>query len=191
MNWKKVAETNDLIVFENSFKKHKIKIEARKRDNGWEVFKTKVEGDSANLISEHLMDNKSQAIKLIAKLKRDKKTSIIKKKIVISLKRLYKEDFIEKWSFYINNENTKNFIYVKFDTKIQADIVMHEKFIFDEKSIISQISEKLGLTELGESTNFEVFYFRKYSTNLQKKELSPFDTNFVDVEFDFSDEEYY
>ena len=108
MTWKKIAESNDIIVFENETKKHKIKIEARKRNNGWEVFKTRIDGDSSNLISEHFIEDRKQALKLINRLKRD--TSLFRSRQGIMLKRVYKEEFLEKWTFTIDDENIKNFL---------------------------------------------------------------------------------
>jgi len=77
--WKKTAESDELIVFEKQLKQHKLKIEARKNNSGWEVFKTKVRGNNADLISEHLLDNKNQVVKLIDRLKKEKRTYLSKK----------------------------------------------------------------------------------------------------------------
>ena len=97
MSWKKIADSNDLIVFENRANKYKIKIEARRKDYGWEVFKTKIKGETADLISEHLTDNKKQVLQLINKLKNDKNINVKKRQLSTSLKRIYKEDFIDYW----------------------------------------------------------------------------------------------
>jgi len=189
MGWKKIAESNDLIVFEQKLNKERLKIEARRKDNGWEVFKTKIVGENSNLISEHMLDNKKQAIDMINKLKKDTSTQVIKRQVKVSLKRVYKEEFMEKWELIVNEEAIKNFVYLKYDNKVKADVVLHEKFYLVEKSILNQLGQKLGLKELAEAIQYEVFYYKRFSSNTERRE--PVDMNFIDIEFDFSDEEYY
>ncbi|MEK6916158.1 MAG: hypothetical protein AABW92_00285 [Nanoarchaeota archaeon] len=185
MAWKKIAESNEIIVFENQLKKHKIKIEARKRNNGWEIFKTKIDGDSSNLISEHFIEDKKKALALIRKLKQD--SAIYRKRNGILLRRVYKEEFIEKWVFSVDDDNIKNLLYIKFDSHIKVDIIMHEKYIAQEKRIIDQVEERLGLSEIGEAFSYEIYYFKR-TNNLKKESDMP--VNFLDIEFDFT-EDYY
>ncbi|MFH2021207.1 MAG: hypothetical protein ABIJ34_07340 [archaeon] len=191
MSWTKIADSSELIVFENDLSSHKFKIEARRIDNGWEVFKTKIEGTKSNLISEHLLENKHDALLLIDKLKEDKSEEPEKKTApILSLKRVYKEEFTEKWFFTLDKDNFKNFVFIKYDNYIRADVVMHESYALKEKAIISQIEEKLGLKEFGEATLYEIYYFKRYNKTAEKKLNFP-EMNFMDMEFDFSDEEYY
>jgi len=189
--WKKIAESEDLIVFERQLKNYKLKIEARKNKNRWEVFKTKVSKNSSNLISEHTLKNKKQALQMINKLKTDKNIkTLVRKKVKVSLKRVIKEDYVEKWVFYINKDQEKNFLIVKFDTKIKADLVVHEKYQKNEDDIINQVEDELGLRELGEECIFDIYYFKKYRAKRNKK--NPVEINYmdIDIEFDF-DEDYY
>ena len=187
--WKKTAESDELIVFEKQLKQHKLKIEARKNNSGWEVFKTKVRGNNADLISEHLLDNKNQVVKLIDRLKKEKKNIPIQKGIHISLKRVYKEEFIEKWFFKINNEEFKNFLLIKFDDDIKVDVVMHEKYTTSEKSIMEHVENNLGLEELGDSIQYDVFYYKQHKYESKKD----YNINYLDIEVGFGDdsEEYY
>ncbi len=187
MSWKKIAESNDLIVFEKKLKKYRLKIEARKTSFGWEVFKTKLAGTSSSLISEHVLDNKKQALQMINKLKKESKIRNIKKSANISLMRVYKEDLIEKWYFHVNNHKTKNFLIAKFDTAIKVDIVLHEDYRLYEDDIISQVETSLGLKELGDSSIFEIYYFKRSIKNREKASETK---NLIDIEFGF-DEEYY
>ena len=183
--WKKKVESEELIVHESQFKDFKLKIEARKNNNGWEVFKTKVVGDASDLISEYFLENKKQALEIITKLQNDRNLRI-KGKTSVSLKRVYKEEYLEKWNFSVNNEDMRNFVLVKFDTTLLVDIVMHEKYIITEKEILSQISDKLGLTQFGDTTAYDIFYYKRNSSIKEKRAEA-----MVDVEFDYSDEEYY
>ncbi len=188
MVWKKVIESNDLIVLEKQLSEYKLKIEARKAKDDWEVFMTKVVGDRANLISEYMLNNKKDVAKLIEKLKTNKNLGNLKrfqkKKIRINLKRLYKEDFIEKWEFYIENKDEKNFIIAKFDNNIKVDIVLREKFKPYEQSIVSQVEEKLGLDELGENLLYDIYYFKNKKSS-KKKANNEYNVDYIDIEFDF------
>lgn len=186
MSWKKVAESNEIIVFEKKLKTYKLKIEARKNSYGWEVFKTKVNGSSSSLISEHILDTKNEAIQLIDKLKKDTNTNSISKKTSISMMRVYKEEFVEKWYFTVNDNPIRNFLIAKFDNTIRVDIVMHEKYRLYEDDIISQVEKSLGLKELGESSVFEIYYFKRAIKNRENKSQK----SLIDIEFGFQ-EDYY
>ncbi len=183
--WKKKVDSEELIVLESQFKDYKLKIEARKNSLGWEVFKTKVIGDSSDLISEYFLESKKQAMEIISKLQNDRNLRT-KDRTNVSLRRVYKEEYLEKWNFTVNNEDMKNFVLVKFDTTLLVDIVMHEKYLISEKEILAQISDKLGLNQFGDSTAFDIFYYKRSSTAKEKRAEAV-----VDVEFDYSDEEYY
>lgn len=75
-----------------------------------------------------------------------------------------------------------NFLYVKFDSEVQVDIVIHENYKFYEQSIIKQVQEKLGLTEIGDSINYDIYYF---STHSNTKNSNQNVYNYLDIEFDF------
>lgn len=190
MVWKKVAESKDLIILEKDAKDSKIKIEARKTaEFSWEVFKTKVNGDSSRLISEYVLDDKNEVKTLIEKLKtEDSPTAgrLFSKNIPISLKREYKEDYVEKWHFTVGKDKSKNMVFIKYEETITADLVMHEKYKPSEKQLISQIEEKLGLAEIGENINYSLYYFRKHTTSV-KKNVPEY--NLMDVEFGFFGED--
>ena len=183
--WNKTVESKEIIVFEKHLKDYKLKIEARKNGPTWEVFKTKISENSSDLISEHVLEDKNHVIKLIEKLKNDNKITPLKKHINVTLNRVYKEEFFEKWFFKVNDEELKNFIIIKFDSKINVDVVIHEKYSFSENQIINQIEDFLGLRELGDSIKYEIYYFKKHTQESQK----PIDTEYIEV--DFLDEDYY
>ncbi len=185
--WKKVAESKDLIILENSLKDHKLKIEARKKSSGWEVFHTKIKGENSSLLSEFVLDNKTQVQELIEKLKRrNAPVSVINdtKTINIYMKRAYKEDYVEKWLFYIGDNKNRNVVIVKYGDIVNADIIMEEKLIYLEKAIISQIEDRLGLKDAGREINYEVFYYKRHS--IIKKNTEPeYNMDLMDIEFGF------
>jgi hypothetical protein len=193
MNWKKLVDTKDLIVFERKQKDHKIKIEARKsEESGWEVFKTKITENSSNLMSEYSIENKSEAKKLIDRLKDEKenKNKIIQNKLFksVSIKRAFKEEFVEKWYFTIGTDKTRNFILLKFDSNIKADVVMNEKFRMLERKILSNIEDLLGLKELGDTISYELYYFSRNKSAYENMEAKPDYSDLLNIEFDYDEE---
>ena len=193
MSWKKVAESKEVIVFEKELKDSKLRIEARKNhSSGWEVFKTEIRNDSAQLISEYALDDMDKVKQIIEKLKNGKEPKMYAKRsyspATVYIKRKYKEDFIEKWTFTVGRNDVQNFLYVKFDNDILVDIVMHDSIKSFERKVLSQIEEKLGLKDLGESIKYDIFYF---STNKSKmvesnESVYEYNTNYIDIEFDYS-----
>jgi hypothetical protein len=196
MNWKKVTESKDLIIFEKDVSDCKFRIEARKTDASmWEVFKTKVKGESSSLISEYTLNSKNQVKELIKKLQEEKNLTEIElqelislKSVNVSLKRAYKEEFIEKWFFTVNGEKNQNFLVAKYDDNITMDIIMHDKYKFNEKEITAQLEEKLGLSDFGVSVDYTIYYFRS-STSRRQNVGNEYNFNFIDIEFDFDNEE--
>jgi hypothetical protein len=190
MSWKKVAESNELIILEKSLKNYKLKIEARKNHNVWEIFKTKVNGESSNLISEYTLDNKKEVKELINKLKNEEfsglkiKGSSKNKGLGISLKRVFKEEFVEKWFFNIGNNKIKNFILIRFDKEISVDIVLNDKYRPYEKKLLPEIEDMLGLRELGESINYDIYYFKKQNLLKSSQKGEEYNVDVFDIDFD-------
>jgi hypothetical protein len=190
MGWKKVVESKDLIVLEKSQKGRKIKIEARKNDeSAWEIFKTQVKGDASSLISECVVEDKKEMKQILEKLKKEISSNVSSSKnpIRLSLKRKYKEDFVEKWVFFIGKDKIKNIMIVKLDNVIDADIVLHEKYKPNERKIVSLIEDQLGLKELGDVINYEIFYFKR-ETKLRETSSPEYNMD-IDIEFRPGDEE--
>ncbi len=175
MSWKKVADSKDLIILEKSLKRYKLKIEARKNKQAvWEIFKTKIDGESSNLLSEHTIKDYSQLKEVIKELKlnkingKEKKESFPPKlKMEISLKRAFKEDFVEKWIFSVEEEKD-NFAIIRFDKTIEVNLIIKEKYKLHEKKILNQIEDKLGLKDLGETINYNLFYYKE-KKNLKRE----------------------
>jgi hypothetical protein len=190
MDWRKIVESKDLIILEQEQNEIKFKIEARKTENFWEVFKTQIKGTSSELLSEYTVDTRNDVRNLITRLKTENRPSVkripSKKGVRISLKRVFKEEFVEKWYFQIDKDSTRNFLLVKFDSEVAVDVVMNEKYRYFESQVLLQIEEKLGLKEIGDQIRYEIYY---YNRNI-KKDSEKNEYNLVDVEFDFSNEEF-
>ena len=94
--WKKVIESQDLIIYEKSVKNVVIRIEARLQDDGtWEIYKKNLnERNMDHLVGFH-SKTREEAYYLVDKLKRMRSASSVKskspKKLEIRPKRLIKE----------------------------------------------------------------------------------------------------
>ena len=185
MTWKKIADSQELLVFEKYDKDHKLKIEARKNNDGWEVFMTRLKGDTSNLLSEYFLDSKRQVLDIVEKLKKQRPRKKIRdyNRASVSVKRAYKEEFVEKWYFTVAQDSVKNVLFIKFDAPTQADIILHERYRRYESNIVDQLEDKLGLSEASEVIQYHTFYFR-HQSGKEKMHQS----TYFDIEFDFSPE---
>jgi len=181
MDWKKVIDSEELIVLEKKNKKAKLKIEARLDGSGeWHIYKSLIKENRTSLISEHILDDKHDVEKLIEKLKH--KTGKQSRKFKLELKRDYKEDMVEKWYFEI--DNIRNMMVVKYDELIYVDMVMNEKLRIYEKKIISIIEDRLGLKNLCDAIQYDIYYFDKKNSKLERNEQN---LSFMDIEFNFDE----
>lgn len=191
MGWKKIADSKDLVIYEKRHKNHRIKIEARKNpDERWEVFHIQLRGEDSHVLAEYVFPTRQEALKTIAELQAGKKPEIrqANKPISISLKRIYKEDFVEKWFFQIDKEEPRNFVLAKFDSKIYVDVVINEKYRLYENRIITQLEDKLGFGDLADAVRYDIYYYSK-SKSIRNYTEHTDDGQPADVEFDFYSED--
>jgi len=191
MAWKKLDETEDLLSYEKKNEDIKIRIEARLVDGRWTVFKTyfNEQGNrfveefnvpDRNVLNDFLIDlqkEKDLTVKDIEKIK-----EMQEKDLKLKVKRDYKEDYVEKWMFGIGKDPTTNFISIRFDNCIRGDIVLHSRYRYLEKKITKNLIEMLGLKEMSESIELNIYYFKN---NLHYKSSNP--KNIV-VEVGFKEE---
>ena len=199
--WRKLSETDDLISLEKdtSFN-YKVRIEARNNKSVWQIFKTYFNNREVAFVEEYTTETKPEAMSVIRGLQRERDLSpseikqikqMMGKKLTLKIERAFKEYEVEKWHFSINEEKMINFANVRYCEHIEIDIVMHEKYRHVEKEIISQIEEKLGLNELGDSVSYDIYYFRKQGSirDKSKEKETEYNLSLMDVEFDFSDDD--
>ncbi|MEM3373649.1 MAG: hypothetical protein QXE31_00360 [Candidatus Woesearchaeota archaeon] len=182
MSWKQIAKSNDLIIFEKNLKNYKIKIEARKTNDYWEIFKTKIKGESSTLISQYKVSN-NELNDILKKLKKNKQEvneeiNFRPEKIFISLKRIFKEEFTEKWEFKILNED-KNFILLHFEDALEVDIVLNKKYKPYENQILNQLRDNLGLEEFSSNIYTRVYYFETTSYYSEENDFFTVDEDFL------------
>ncbi|MBN1377087.1 hypothetical protein JW949_01995 [Candidatus Woesearchaeota archaeon] len=187
MAWKKVIDTKELIVFEKKFKKHKLKIEARLNNNKkWEVYKSSLHHNSSSLISQDVLNSRQDVLNLIKK--KNTLSKKIRTKFNLNLRRIYKEEYFEKWSFTIDDDQKENVLFLRFGEEIAVDVVLHETFKRIENLILKKISNTLGFRDLNDSFEYNVYYFSSCST-INKKDQKPHaEIVFGKIEFGFRED---
>ena len=170
MLWKKLLETNELIAYEKASSDIKVRIEARNRKNGWVVYKTYNFKDGEGWVShvkEYTAKTREEIKYLLKELKKENDISLNEisqtGRLQIELKRCYKEDFVEKWRFKIDDFNDDNFLVVLYDSEIQFDVIMHDRYNNNEKEIINKLIDALGLKDISSKIRYNIFYFKKHS----------------------------
>lgn len=187
MGWRKLFETQDTIAYEKKKKELDIRIEARSRENAaWDVYKiyhpkqVRKKKKDLNLIQEFNTATKSEAVTLMKKLMEEKDLDIqtIKEKkpehqdtLQLELKREYKEEYLEKWVFSLDNFQHENILFVRFDAEIHMDVVLNEIYIGTEDAIVQRIIERLGIRSINPQLNITIYYFSKQKRIQEKKDL--------------------
>jgi hypothetical protein len=171
--WKKIAESTDLISFENRAKRLTVRLEARLNpDNSWVIFKRYFNNEGISYTEEYHANSKDEAYYLIDALKNklldrqeiEEARQSRKKGIKIAVRRTFKEYNIEKWEFSVDRDEFINFIYIRFEDKIGIDIVIHERYKLWEEQILAEVNAIFGL----ESTDVDIglniiFYSERFN----------------------------
>jgi hypothetical protein len=169
MAWKKLLETKDLIAYEKATDKAKMRIEARYKKNRWRVYKTyNFNGkESINHVKEYIATSLDEAKQLLLELKQEPDISFDKivsaDSIKLDIVRCYKEEFVEKWKFKIDDFNEDNLIIIRFDSEVQLDVILHERYNYLEKSLLEKFIKILGLKDVSNKIKYEFFYFKRHS----------------------------
>jgi len=168
MTWKKLLDTQDLIAYEKVQQDLTVRIEARFKKNRWRVYKThNFNGGETSHVKEYVASSIQEARDLVSELRREPsvtQTQAIKKTpFTLSIKRCYKEEFVEKWNFTIDAYNEDNFVIIRFDSEIKMDIVLHDAYNEFEKEILEELISSLGLKDISDRICYDFFYFKKHA----------------------------
>jgi len=170
MAWKKLLESEDLIAYEKSSKATKVRIEARLKDRRWRVYKTHNfldHGEWTSHVKEYIAASIAEAKDLLSELKNEKDVSMHDVGFLtlpkLEMKRCFKEDFVEKWKFCIDDFNFDNFVVVRYEDEVRMDIVLHDRYNAFERQILERIISSLGLKEMSNKIRYDFFYFKKHS----------------------------
>ncbi|MEK6808594.1 MAG: hypothetical protein AABY14_02820, partial [Nanoarchaeota archaeon] len=172
MKWKELSNSEDVVCYEGSNQEISIRIEARlKEDKSWEIYKIYRNKSRCLHIDEYNADSKLIAEEIIERLKyepllskkvlmRDGK-EILRRKLELKIKRVYKEPFVEKWNLMINNIKDSGFVIARYGDSIEMDILLQSKFESIEKEILCELNKSLGIKGSYEELIQNVYYFNK------------------------------
>lgn len=171
MGWKKLLETNDLIAYEKVSKAKKIRLEARFENQRWRIYKTynfdNLKENSISHVQEYIAYSIDETHFLLEDLRNEKEIELLDlpetKTFSLDLKRVYKEEYVEKWKFMIDDFNVDNFIIIRYDSTICMDIILHDKYNSLEKVLLEKLIDNLGLKDISAKIQYDFFYFKKHS----------------------------
>jgi hypothetical protein len=169
--WNKVMQHPDVIIYELKTSGINARIECRKEEAMWHIFKTYYYKD-INYTEEFSAYNEEELDMLLKQLMKEplltleeikeKKMNLLRYPKVL-VKRAYKEDNIEKWLFSIDDDGYFNFFIIRDYDEFEIDIVMNEKYAPYESKIIETINNILSLNNIDADVKENIYYFRKKS----------------------------
>ncbi|MFT4297599.1 MAG: hypothetical protein ACMXX5_00220 [Candidatus Woesearchaeota archaeon] len=195
MTWKKLLDTKDLIAYEKSTKKSKITIEARLKKNKWRVYKTyNFQGtERISHVKEYIASSLAEARQLLSELKDEQELSWkdldSSKTIKLDMSRCYKEEYVEKWKFQIDDFSDDNIIIARFDSEVHLDIILHEKYNHLEKVLLEKLIDVLGLKEISNKIRYDFFYFKRHSAKKRVYEKPSARDLIAQIELDLENKE--
>jgi hypothetical protein len=191
MTWLIISDTDDVKAFERRTKDFSVRIEARSAEQGWDVFKSYVDGHRSYLTENYHVDSLPELGRLLSRLKREKvlsrselQASHLESSLNFSFERAYKEDFIEKWVF--RADGTENFLVVRYDETISLDVVIAERYRVHEARVVERIRKTLGLDDLGDVKM--TFYYYRQRSEIEAQSKKSLGVVIGRFEFDVEDE---
>ncbi len=173
MEWKEIANSDEVICCQTNSKEISVTIEARqKEDMAWEIYRIYHNGRQCLHIDEYTAETRHHAEELMEKLKSEKMPT--RKEIMsyarkscggteTKIKRIYKEPFVEKWMLNINNLRDSGFLVVRYGDEIEMDIILNNRLERYEKDILSDINKTLGIKRNIEDIRQNIYYFTRSS----------------------------
>lgn len=165
MGWKKLLEAADVIAYEKATDTGTVRIEARLKRDRWRIYKTQSRSDKDTThVKEYIASSLEEAKEVVSDLRQEEEgfhDNLMP--LSIDLKRCYKEEYVEKWKFSLDNFSDDNFIIVRFDAEIKLDIILHDRYNVLERELLNKLIEVLGLRDMGDKICYDFFYFRKHS----------------------------
>ena len=166
MGWKKLLEASDVIAYEKATDAGTVRIEARLKRDRWRIYKTQSRTDKdTTQVKEYIASSLEEAKELVSDLRQEEEFGFHDNLMPLSIdmKRCYKEEYVEKWKFSIDNFSEDNFVIVRFDAEIKLDIVLHDRYNILERELLNKLIEVLGLRDMSDKICYDFFYFRKHS----------------------------
>lgn len=170
MGWEQTISTEEFICYEKRSKAISVRIESRKTEDGWHIYKSYFNDRGLNHTEEYLAPTIDKMQQVIQTLQDEKPPSIKalqelmlekSRKVHIKLERDFKEYNVEKWRFSVNHAKSENFCLVRCYDEIDLDIVLHESLKMQEKYIVKEIINTLGFDDMEDLLNIQCYYFNK------------------------------
>ncbi len=170
MGWKQTLSTDELICFEDRTKAVSSRIESRKIEEGWVIYKTYYDSKGLNHTDEYVAPTYDKMRQIVKSLQSEKKPTTTQlrdlmleksKRVKIKVERAYKEYNVEKWRFSVNDQAFLNFALVRCYDELDIDVVMHESYKAQEKGIVDELLSILGFEGMEDTLNLTVYYFSK------------------------------
>jgi ribosomal protein L19 len=184
MGWVQTLSTEDLICFEDKSKAVSIRIESRKTDEGWTIYKTYYNDNGLNHTDEYIAPTLDKMRQIVKSLQTESKPTLSQlrqlmleksKKVQIKVERAFKEYNVEKWKFGVNSLGLTNFVLVRCCDEVEIDVVMHESFKNQEEMILDEIIAILGFEGMEESMTVHCYYFSKQVEKQFESAEEPFE----------------
>ncbi len=193
--WKCVINTDELKTYESNDKNLKMCIEARQNNSFWEIYKT-YRSENLTFTEEYEANNTEEAKDIIKKMKSDivdettlKKIDTLRKNLTLKVKRVFKEDNVEKWKFSVNSEKFENIIIIRYASKeIEMDIIANERLKFIETELLDEIYRILGMNDFGNEVIQNIYFFSKKSSFFNDSEDKGL-MNRIEIGFKYESEE--
>jgi hypothetical protein len=175
MGWVQRASTTDFLCFEHRNKILSCRIESRKTDTGWQIYKSYVGESGINYTEEYVAPTFDKMTQIVSALQKEKTPSVTElrakiieksRRITIQIEREYKEYGVEKWKFGINKAPTMNFCLVRCYDEIDMDFIVHEQYKNQETEIVKEIIDMLGFEGMEDIMNINIYYFAKHSVKV-------------------------
>lgn len=191
MGWKKLLETNDLIAYEKVSKSKTVRLEARFEKQRWRIYKTynfeNGDNESISHVQEYIAASVDETYALLDDLKSEKDITLSElpetKTFSLELKRIYKEEYVEKWKFKIDDFNVDNFVVIRYDETICMDIILHDKYNSIERYLLERLIDSLGLKDISSKIQYDFFYFKKHSAKRRVYKQKEADELIAHLEF--------
>jgi hypothetical protein len=166
MVWNKTIQSQDVLCFEKRTKHYTIKIECRKQDSVWNIYRTYILSDEVSFSEEYTAEEQKLA-HVLAVLQTQKHPTIeeLKKrmlsksqKLTLRVERSYKEYDVEKWKFGIGSDPLVNTIHIRRDEEIHADVILAHQYKGMEDALMNELFTILGLMDI-DGCKVQFYYY--------------------------------
>jgi hypothetical protein len=177
MVWNKTIQSTDVLCFEKHTKHYTIKIECRKQDSQWNIYRTYILSDDVSFSEEYTADEQKLA-QILAVLQTQKHPTIEElkkrmltqsKKISLKVERSYKEYDVEKWKFGIGTDPLINVLVIKMDTDLTADVILAQQYKGMEDTIMNELFTILGLIDI-DGCKVQFYYYNSSAVKQYSQE---------------------